>query len=162
MSARRASARLLHVAAAGGGAAAHRRPALAPATTLVRSAKAAKPAIKLEKAEKALQKQPKRQLVVDPSSLPEQPAAKRPRAIKTEKTETRVPRGTKAAAAKGPKAAAAASSKSAPPAGWEQTWDLIVELRADRTAVVDRMGSVSNPMTVFTGVAPVPAAQGHR
>lgn len=28
----------------------------------------------------------------------------------------------------------------APPAGWRATWDLIVELRADRTAVVDSMG----------------------
>uniref|UniRef100_A0A7S0LNJ2 Endonuclease III homolog n=1 Tax=Coccolithus braarudii TaxID=221442 RepID=A0A7S0LNJ2_9EUKA len=29
----------------------------------------------------------------------------------------------------------------APPSGWRAIWDLIVELRADRTAVVDRMGS---------------------
>jgi endonuclease III len=29
----------------------------------------------------------------------------------------------------------------APPPGWQSTWDLIVELRADRTAVVDSMGT---------------------
>ena len=29
----------------------------------------------------------------------------------------------------------------APPLGWQSTWDLIVELRADRTAVVDSMGT---------------------
>ncbi len=42
--------------------------------------------------------------------------------------------------------AAASSSKAsaaalAPPRGWRSTYDLIVELRADRTAVVDSMGS---------------------
>ena len=141
MSARRTSARLLHAATGGGGAASHRRPALTPAATLVCSAKAAQPTIKVENVEK-VEKQPKH--VADPPSLPKQPAAKRPRAIKTEKT--RMPGGAKAAAAK----AAAAASSSVPPAGWEQTWNLIVELRADRTAVVDRMGSVfrSDALTV--------------
>ena len=36
---------------------------------------------------------------------------------------------------------AAASLLLEPPAGWRATYDLIVELRADRTAVVDTMGS---------------------
>ena len=36
---------------------------------------------------------------------------------------------------------AAASPLLEPPAGWRATYDLIVELRADRTAVVDTMGS---------------------
>ena len=36
---------------------------------------------------------------------------------------------------------AAASPLLDPPAGWRATYDLIVELRADRTAVVDTMGS---------------------
>ena len=36
---------------------------------------------------------------------------------------------------------AATSLLLEPPAGWRATYDLIVELRADRTAVVDTMGS---------------------
>ena len=46
-----------------------------------------------------------------------------------------------------PSTAAAGSKRRAPsppllePDGWRDTWDLIVELRADRTAVVDSMGT---------------------
>jgi endonuclease-3 len=50
-----------------------------------------------------------------------------------------------AARSRSPKQSSARKRKvvalDAPPAGWRDTWDLIVELRADRSAVVDKMGT---------------------
>lgn len=45
------------------------------------------------------------------------------------------------AAAASPKRSKATDVRLEPPANWRATWELIVELRADRTAVVDSMGT---------------------
>mmetsp|Transcript_342 Transcript_342/g.906 ORF Transcript_342/g.906 Transcript_342/m.906 type:complete len:367 (-) Transcript_342:98-1198(-) len=86
---------------------------------------------------------------VQPLALsPLAPAAPAARAMATAAVQTdahKKKRGRRAsastAAAASPKRSKATDVRLEPPANWRATWELIVELRADRTAVVDSMGT---------------------
>jgi endonuclease-3 len=66
-------------------------------------------------------------------SMAKAPSSEKPAAAKS--------KSPPAAKSKSPSFRAGSTASASPPAGWEPTYRLIEELRADRSAVVDTMGS---------------------